>query len=282
VRVVGDPPDRLEVDPEPEMDCVDVRDRLTEYALSLLPAPEVEPVERHLGWCAGCRKEAAELTGGAAAAGMSVAQAEPPAALEERLVREIREATGAGRTRSGRARSRTMIVIAATLAIFMGLGWWATFGDLQSSKQAQERSRINAINVGKRFDEFLKSFTSTPQHRVQPNDQLKDVQLTPELNTVGGGKAVIFLSHHRDDWVLVYVGGLDPKAGPYGATLQSEDGTVLPVMRAEPDNGGGVALFNQFPESLAKFNRIVVTDGRGHVVLTGSVTGASAAPTSVG
>jgi len=164
----------------------------------------------------------------------------------------------------------------------MGLGWWATFGDLQSSKQAQQASRAHAIDIGRRFDDFLKSFTSTPQHRVKPNDQLKDVQLTPELNEVGGGKAVIFLSPHRDDWVLVYVGGLDPKAGPYGATLQSDDGTVLPVMRAQPDNGGGLALFNQFPSSLAKFNRIVVTDGEGHVVLTGTVTGVSATQTDVG
>src|SRR3954447_24298930 len=101
------------------MDCVDVRDRLTEYALSLLPAPELEPVERHLTWCAGCRKEAAELSGGAAAAAMAIPQSEPPRALEERIVREIRSATGAAKERRGRARSRTMIVLAATLAIFM-------------------------------------------------------------------------------------------------------------------------------------------------------------------
>ena len=74
MRLVDDAPGGPPADAPPPMDCVDVRDRLTEYALSLLPAPEVEPVEQHLSWCAGCRKEAAELAGGAAAAAMSLPQ----------------------------------------------------------------------------------------------------------------------------------------------------------------------------------------------------------------
>ena len=280
MRVVGDPPDELEVE-EPEMDCVDVRDRLTEYALALLPAPEVEPVERHLSWCAGCRKEAAELAGGAAAAAMSVPQFEPPRTLEERIVRDIRQASGTTKARRGRARSRTMIILAAALAVFMGLGWWATSARLQDTREAQVASRRNALEVGRHLSQLLHDLklTNKPQ---KPGDLLQDVQLTPELHSVGGGKAVIYLAPHRDDWVLVYAGGLDPKAGPYGATIQSGDGTVLAIGRAQPDNGGGVALFNQFPESLKKFTRVVVTDGQGHVVLTGTVSLVTATPTDVG
>ncbi|HEY7283211.1 MAG TPA: zf-HC2 domain-containing protein, partial [Actinomycetota bacterium] len=210
MRVIGDPPRGLEAEPPPEMDCVDVRDRLTEYALSLLPAPELEPVERHLAWCAGCRKEAAELAGGAAAAAMSIAQADPPRALEERVVREIRTASGAGKERRGRARSRTVIALAAALAIFMGLGWWATSAKLQSSREAQNASKSSAEAVSRHFTTLLHDLT-TGQNQRKPGDVLRTIQLTPELNAVGGGKAVVFLSHHRDDWVLVYVGGLDPK-----------------------------------------------------------------------
>jgi hypothetical protein len=281
VRVVDDPPEGLEAEQPPEMDCVDVRDRLTEYALSLLPAPELEPVERHLTWCAGCRKEAAELAGGAAAAAMSIPQADPPRALQERVVREIRTASGAAKARRGRARSRTIIALAAALAIFMGLGWWATSAQLQSSREAQNASRSNAETVSRHFTQLLHDLTSG-QNQRKPGDVLRTIQLTPELNAVGGGKAVVFLSPHRDDWVLVYVGGLDPKAGPYGATIQAPDGSVLAVGQADADTGGGVALFNQFPQSLKKYSRVVVTDGRGHVVLTGTTMDAYATPTSVG
>ena len=280
MRVVDDLPGGP-AEPPPPMDCADVRDRLTEYVLSVLPAPEVGPVEQHLSWCAGCRKEAAELAGGAAAAGLSLPQADPPKALEERIVKEIRAAGGMPGARKGRARSRTMIVLAATLAIFMGLGWWATFGDLQSSEKARQSSESNAQFVSRRLNDLLRELTRGP-HRVQPQDALLDVQLTPELGSNGGGKAEVFLSPNRDDWVLVYVGGLDPKAGPYGATVQSPDGGVLPLGVQDPDSGGGVALFGQFPQSLKPFKRIVVTDGNGHVVLTGTVHAANETPTSVG
>lgn len=283
MRVVGDPPDELdvEVEEQPQMDCVDVRDRLTEYALSLLPAPELEPVERHLAWCAGCRKEAAELAGGAAAAAMSIPQAEPPRGLEERIVREIRQATGEARDRKGRARSRTMIVLAAALAVFMGLGWWATSARQQPPRESQAAGLSDAQLVARNFSQLLRDLTTGP-HGTKPGDLLQEVQLTPELGSVGGGKAEMFLSPHRDDWVLVYVGGLDPKAGPYGATIQADDGSVLAIGRANADTGGGVALFNQFPESLKKYTRIVVTDRKGHVVMTGTVSGVSATPTTVG
>jgi hypothetical protein len=281
VRVVDDPPEGLEAEQPPEMDCVDVRDRLTEYALSLLPAQELEPVERHLAWCAGCRKEAAELVGGAAAAAMSVPQVDPPPAIEERVVREIRTASGAVRGRRGRARSRTIIALAAALAIFMGLGWLATSAKLQSSREAQNASRGNAETVGRHLTQLIHDLTSGQRQR-KPGDLLRTIQLTPELNTVGGGKAVVFLSPHRDDWVLVVVGGLDPRAGPYGATLEAPDGTVIPIGQLNADNSGAVTLFNQLPESLKKFSRVVVTDGRGHVVLTGTAMDTYATPTSVG
>jgi hypothetical protein len=280
VRVV-DPPETVEQGEQPEMDCVDVRDRLTEYALSLLPAEELEPVERHLTWCAGCRKEAAELAGGAAAAAMSIPQAEPPRGLEDRIVREIRQATGEARERKGRARSRTFIVLAAALAVFMGLGWLASIARDQPVKQARAASRSDAELIARHFSQLLHDLTTGP-HGAKPGDLLQEVQLTPELGSVGGGKAEMFLSPHRDDWVLVYVGGLDPKAGPYGATIQADDGSVLAIGRANADPGGGVALFNQFPESLKKFTRIVVTDRKGHVVLTGTATGVTATPTTVG
>jgi hypothetical protein len=267
-------------EPEPPMDCVDVRDRLTEYALSLLPAEELEPVERHLAWCAGCRKEAAELAGGAAAAAMSLPQADPPAELEERIVREIKGAAAAPKRSRGRGRSRAIILIAATLAVFMGLGWAATFGRLQTAEQARDASLKQAQSAIEGFQKLSNDLLGGKK-APQPGDTLLEVQLVSEPDRLGGGRALVFLSPHRPDWVLVYVGGVDPRAGPYGVTVQNPDGDVISLGQQRPDSGGGVTLFLQYPRSLASYSRIVVTDRRGHVVMTGTADRVAARPTTV-
>ena len=71
------------------MDCTQVRDRLTEHALATLPGDERAFVDRHLEWCAGCRKEAAELEAAAASVGLSLAQSDPPPSLEDRVVDRV-------------------------------------------------------------------------------------------------------------------------------------------------------------------------------------------------
>jgi hypothetical protein len=261
------------------MDCVDVRDRLTEYALSLLPAPEVDPVEEHLAWCAGCRKEAAELAGGAAVAAMSLAQTDPPAKLEERIVGEIRTASGAQQERRGRAKSRTIVLLAATLAIFMGLGWLVSNGRLQTALDARNASRDKARSAVGSFENLARELLGDDEQPSQ-GDTLREVQMIPELGHVGGGKALVFLSPKRPDWVLVYVGGIKAK-GLVGVTVQSPDGEVLSLGQGKLDTGGGITLFRQDERSLRGFTRIVVTDRRGHVIMTGTVAGVAARPTTV-
>ncbi len=98
------------------MNCVAVRDQLPELAVGVLSPREQVALERHLEWCAGCRKEAAELGQAAATFAFALAPAPLPAGLEDRVVADVGRA--AARPRTGR-RTRTAIaaVIAAAIAI---------------------------------------------------------------------------------------------------------------------------------------------------------------------
>ncbi|MBA3690563.1 MAG: zf-HC2 domain-containing protein, partial [Actinobacteria bacterium] len=68
------------------MTCLEVRDRLVERSLGALPVEDVREVDRHVAWCAGCRKEAAELDRAAATFALTLAPQMPPPELEERVV----------------------------------------------------------------------------------------------------------------------------------------------------------------------------------------------------
>ncbi len=264
MKVVGGPG---RGDAEFELDCVDVRDRLTEYALSLLPASEVEPVERHLAWCAGCRKEGAELTGGAAAIGLSARAAEPPAGLDDKVVHRIRAAAGTARRsrRKGRARTRTTVILAAALALVMGLGWATTVARLQSAEKARNASQHQMSDVAEKFSKLTKELLRG--HEPRSGDRARSFQLFPRGRQGGGGWAMVYTSPSQRDWVLVVVGGLDPASFPYHVSLQSSDGEALSAGVLKPDSpGGGGYLFHRYARSLAKVNRLVVTDLHGHVM----------------
>src|SRR5207253_8439827 len=114
---------------ESGMTCVDVRDRLTDHALGLLPVDESTDVERHLDWCAGCRKEASELQEAVATDGFSLPEAAPPRGLEERIVGRLVDGSGprsGGRDHrlGGRGiRSLVAATLAAILVAMGAVGW---------------------------------------------------------------------------------------------------------------------------------------------------------------
>ncbi|HYT78574.1 MAG TPA: zf-HC2 domain-containing protein, partial [Actinomycetota bacterium] len=106
------------------MSCLEVRERLTEYALGLLPAAEAEQIEQHLGSCPGCRKEAADLAEGAASFGLAIPQVRPPAALEAKVLGRLRAVTR--RTgEHGHRQARTLVgaTLIAALVAFGAVGW---------------------------------------------------------------------------------------------------------------------------------------------------------------
>ena len=76
------------------MNCVAVRDQLPELAVGVLSQREQVALERHLDWCAGCRKEAAELGEAAATFAFALASAPLPDGLEDKVVAGVGRAAG--------------------------------------------------------------------------------------------------------------------------------------------------------------------------------------------
>jgi anti-sigma-K factor RskA len=121
--------------------CLEVRDRLAEFALGVLPRADAADVERHLEWCTGCRREAGDLQSGLALVAESLPPEEPPASLETRVVnRVVTTSRPSSRGRRGRARRSVLALAAALMAaliVAVGAVGWAVAerGRIQSFEE---------------------------------------------------------------------------------------------------------------------------------------------------
>src|SRR6266545_206569 len=136
------------------MDCLDVRDRLADYVLGGCAPEEAAAVRRHLEWCAGCRKELAELEEGVATVGWSLDPVRPPEDLEERVVDAVAEAAGARRTERRRFRLVTAVAVLATFLAVGAVGWSMAMAGRLGQAQAEARE---ATGEASRLSEFLRS-----------------------------------------------------------------------------------------------------------------------------
>lgn len=254
------------------MTCVEVRELLPELAVGVLPEADAVEVERHLRWCAGCRKEAAELGSAAATVGFALPQAQVPTGLGDRIVGRIRQSAGApGSIR--RMRMAAAATIAAVVAV-SGLGWGAVMAG------RAERFADRAAEAERRQFEALEGFQKlilqlVPGQELPPQETFLG-QLAPQGGGKGGGAALEFVSPTRIDFVVVMVSGLDPldaEALPYRVMLANPGGEVLRVGKiAALDADGGADLVKQFDDrELSGFTEVQVTNARGDVVLAGRV-----------
>jgi Putative zinc-finger/Anti-sigma-K factor rskA, C-terminal len=251
--------------------CGEVRERLPERALGVLEPREAAEIDRHVSWCAACRKESAELTDAAAVLAYAAAPAEPPQELEQRVVDLVHaQARHGGRVHAPGRRGRLAVAAAvAAMVAVSGLGW----GAVMAGKAARSEEQATAMSqrsseAEHRFVELLQTMEFT-----DPQNDVFLGTLAPGAGGSGGGSAFTLVSPDYIDMAVVMVNGLPaPKraAMPYEVRLIGRGGRALSVGRiGSLDAGGGAIVAQEFDRDLGPYGRVVVTDADGHVVLSG-------------
>ena len=261
------------------MDCLRVRDELPEYVLSGLQAEERAFVDRHLEWCAGCRKEASHLLGGAASVGRLVPQVTPPAHLEDQVVREVHRAAG---RQGGRRRPRVLRATLVAVLVLGVVGWGANVNArYQSERQArsdsEQRAAKQSLEIQRLIEVIQKTISGSRPGRGSAEEavgQARQVTLVPPPGRQGGGGAVVYTSPTSKDWALVVVGGLPERQLPYHVMLRSSSGATLLVGKIkELDSSGGGEVWTVFPRNLRPFRFVVVRDRGGAPALRATLPG---------
>jgi predicted anti-sigma-YlaC factor YlaD len=257
------------------VNCTAVRDRLTQRALGDVAIDDGIALDRHLAWCAACRKEAGELDRAATTFAFALAPAEPAPDLEDRIVESV-HAAAARRQPLGARRGRLAIALAvAGMVAVSGLGWGAVmagraarFEDL--SKVAQKKQQD--ANVA-----FQKILESTEFN--DPNNQVFIGTLASGAHGgTAAGSALTLVSPSVPDVAIVMVSGFDPSVAqdalPFHVFLTGEHGQRLRVGKKIKalDSGGGAIVSGQFELDLSRYTGVEILDNDGNVLLTGSVS----------
>lgn len=252
------------------MNCGAIRERLPERALGTLDAPDDEALDRHLVWCAACRKEARELSHAAATLAFALAPVEPPPELEGRVVEAIRDVTAPG-TIPRRGRLAVALAVAAMIAI-SGLGWGAVMaGRAARFAETAAVQRQRTADALRRFSEYLDSSEFNA-----PGNQVFVGKLTATTRRgTAAGSALTLVSAVDADVAIVMVSGL--RASPNGVLplrviLTTERGQTLSVGRITTlDAGGNAIVVRRFVLDLSRYSGVQVMERSGAVVLRGSL-----------
>jgi hypothetical protein len=255
------------------VNCLAVRELLPEFAVGVLPHRDREEVDRHLRWCAGCRKESSDLGHAAATFAFALAPAPVPHDLGDRIVERVRRAAGSSRAPK-RLRTTAAAIVAAMVAV-VSLGWGAVMaGRADRFEERAQQARRDQTEALERFQRVLAEFIPTGE--TLPADETQLGRLTPTAPGLGGGFVLQLVSPTMIDFTMVIVNGLDPRAAdrfPYRVQLFNAAGQMLRAGQiAELDADGGAEVFRQFAHAdLTGYTSVRVVDASGEPVLTGRV-----------
>jgi hypothetical protein len=239
------------------MDCGEVRDLLPEYVLGTLDRSSKARVDRHLAWCAGCRKEAGELAEGAAAVALELPSVEPPPDLEEMVVGRVRD----GESGPPRRRAVVLAVAVAAALASASIGWG--LGLAGRARPADPRhSARDAIQALESFQDFLVY--------VWGGGAVETARLRPVGGGPAGGRATLYDSAEQEgDFLVIVVGGLRVDRGPYTVILRS-GGPRMEAATLEELGRGQMGAIQEFATEVSGFGSLVVEDAAGRRVLAGS------------
>jgi hypothetical protein len=256
-------------------ECAAVRDDLAEYAVGVLPEGRRLEVERHLDWCAACRKEAGELSGAAATLAFALQPAEVPDGLLGRVLSQVSRVLRAPALRR-RTRGAATVAIAAMVAL-SALGWGAVMAGRAERFEVLARAEADRQAVAlRRFQKIMGEFREQLPVGI-PTGEARLATLTPERGGAGGGAALQLVSTHLMDFVMVHMAGLRAAGLPYRVWLATDDGRLLPAGRlTELDASGGGEVFKEFDADLTPYTSVVVRAENGVAALRGAVVDVSA------
>jgi predicted anti-sigma-YlaC factor YlaD len=252
------------------MNCTAARDLMPELALGSLATRDAASIERHLAWCAACRKEAGDLHRAAALLPYALASSDPPRSLEARVVGVVREAAGGhGTTWARRGRSGVAALIAAMVAV-SALGWGAVMAGRADRLEAQKRVAVRQRAAAVHRIEVLLDQATFGSH-----DNVFVGTLGAEFGSPAGGAALELLSPNDEDSVIVSLIGLpatDRPPLPYTVMLESGNGARALVGKVnELDTSGSADIARFFKRDLSGLTRVVVRDAEGAFVMSGTL-----------
>ena len=257
------------------MNCAAVRDRLADHAIGVMSPADADPVDRHLAWCAACRKESEDLRRGAALLPYALAPVTPADDLDEKVIAAVHRVAGSKRGSGRRGRSVVAAVAAASIAV-AGLGWGAVMAGRADRLGEQVRAAREAQHRA------LEGFSRLIRRQQFSNDDVFIGALSGPAGSAAGGGALVLISRTDTDFAIATVSGLPAGvAEPYSVTLEGTDGTSAAIGKIDHlDTGGEGQVGRAFDRDITGLTHVVVRDATGTVVMTGVLSLQAAVPSA--
>lgn len=220
-------------------------------------------MERHLGWCPGCRKEAIELQEGVATVSFALAPAEPAPGLDDRIVAtlagsahpSVRSGERGGRSSRRPIQALAAATLAAVLVATAAVGW-----AVAERFKAQDASTNRQQNIT-RLNDLIASLGGQPFH----------VQLLPSSRFQSSGFAVLVSTSAANNFVFVDIQPPTPDTGPYTVQLVDRSARVLSLGQLGKSESGDLNLWVFPSQDLSKAMTVSILDRFSNVVMSGRV-----------